>query len=171
MQGENQDFLASFQDVVADTIFIGSSRDDLLTEIRTNMWRITLSQVQCEALTTSDLLNLFVKIVENRQQQLNQVNIDHGVIFSLWFDEQALQFRFHLVSDFHERLPFGCQLNILPTPEPILDRYLQYPYHETIPWEALQEVSEVEGDPDAEEPFVLDVYQMKLSPHQPVSFW
>lgn len=171
MQEANHDWLASFQDVREDAIFIGSSLDDLPAEIRTNQWLLTLSQEQCEYLTTADLLHLFVKIVANRQRQLDQAGCDHGMIFYLWFDEQALQLRFNLISDFHERLPFGCQLNILPTPEPILDRYLHYPYHETIPWEDLQEVSEGERAPDAEEPVVLDIFQLNLSPHQPVPFW
>jgi hypothetical protein len=171
MQRTNQDFLASFQDVIGDIMFIGSSRDDLSAEIRTNMWRITLSDEQCEYLTTSDVLTLFERIVENRQQQLDQAKADHGMIFYLWFDEQALRLRFNLISDSHEHLPFGCQLNVLPAPEPILDRYLHYSSHETVPWSNLHEVPQEWRADDEEKAFVLDVYQMKLSPHQPVSFW
>jgi len=111
------------------------------------------------------------KVVENRQQQLDQGNSNHGMIFYLWFDEQALQLRFNLISDFHERLPFTCQLNVLPTPGPILDRYLHYPYHEMIPWDALHDVSRVKSDPDTQESVVLDIAQLKLSPHQLVRFW
>lgn len=171
MQNANQDLLASFQEVITDELFIGSSRDDLPNEIRINKWLITLSHEQCQSLTISGLLTLFERIIENRQQQLDRANANHGMIFYLWFDEQALQLRFNLISASHEHLPFGCQLNILPTPEPILDRYLHYSYHETIPWSELHEVSQEWKADEEEKPFVLDVYQMKLSPHQPVSFW
>ena len=54
------------------------------------------------------ILILFERIIENRQQQLDQANTDHGMIFYLWFDELALQLRFNLISDAHERLPFGA---------------------------------------------------------------
>lgn len=171
MQEAIQGFLAPFQDVRTDEIVIGSSRDDLLTETRANQWLMTLSHEQCQSLTISDLLTLFERIIENRQQQLDQANVDHGMIFYLWFDEQALQLRLNLISDSQERFPFGCQLNVLLTPESILDRYLHYSYHEAIPWDELHEVSQEWKADDGEKPFVLDVYQMKLTPHQPVSFW
>jgi hypothetical protein len=171
MQEAIRGFLAPFQDVITDEIVIGSSRDDLLTETRANQWLITLSHEQRQSLTPSDLLMLFEKIIENRQQQLDQTKTEHGMIFYLWFDEQALQLRFNLISDSHKSLPFRCQLNVLPTPEPILDRYLHYAYHAAIPWNELHEVSQEGKIDDGEKPFVLDMYQMKLSPHQPVSFW
>ena len=171
MQEANQDFLAAFQEVITDKIVLGSSRDDLLTETKTNQWLITLSHEQCQSLTSSDLLLLFERIIENRQQQLDQANTDYGMIFYLWFDEVALQLCFNLISDAHERLPFGCQLNVLSTPEPILERYLHFSFHEVIPWSQFQEVSEGRDGKDEENEYVLDVYQLKLSPHQPVTFW
>jgi hypothetical protein len=79
--------------------------------------------------------------------------------------------RFNLISDFHEHLPFACQLNVLSAPEPILDHYLRYSYHEAILWGELHEVAPDGNDDDLKKPVVLDVYQMHLPPHQPVSFW
>jgi len=83
------------------------------------MWMIAFSDDQCASLTTSDLLGLFERIINNRQQQLDQAPVNHGMIFYLWFDEQAIQLRFNLILDFHEHLPFGCQLNVLSAYERI----------------------------------------------------
>ncbi len=49
MQEANLDLLTLFQDVRADKISIGSSRDDLSAERKAN-WGITLSHEQCEYL-------------------------------------------------------------------------------------------------------------------------
>jgi hypothetical protein len=170
MQDANQDFLASFQEVITDELSIGSSRDDLPIEIKANTWLITLSHEQCQSLTTSDLLTLFERIIENRQQQLDRTKADHGMIFYLWFDEQALQLRFNLISDYHERLPFGAQYHVLSTPEPIFERYLRSSFHEGIAWSELQEVSEEWNEEETKE-YVLDVYQLKLTPQKPASLW
>jgi hypothetical protein len=171
MSGVPGDWLASYYDVIEARIFIGSTENDLPAEIRTNMWGIALSEQECGYLTTADLLDLLTKVIENRRQQLDQANSDHGMIFYLWFDEQALQLRFNLISDFHKRLPFACQLNILMTPQPILDRYLRYPYHETMPRDALHEVAEVSGGPDTQEPVVLDVTLLRLSAQHETRLW
>jgi len=171
MSKASQDLITLFEDVITDTMFIGSSRDDLAKEIRTNMWGIALSDEQCELLTTSDLLDLVARITKTRQQQLDQANGDHGMVFYLWCDQQALQLRFNLISDVHEHLPFACQLNLVTTPEPILDRYLRMPSHEEILRRGLQDVSEAYTDDAAERPLQLDVYQLRLDPHHPLPSW
>ena len=169
MQDANQDLLASFQEVITDELFIGSSGDDLPLEMA-NKWWITLSHEQCQSLTTSDLLTLFERIIENRQQQLDRANADHGMIFYLWFDEQAFQLRFNLISDSHEHLPFRAHYHVLSTPEPIFERYLRFSYHESLPWSELQEVSEEWNDAEEKE-YVFDVYQLKLAPQKPILLW
>ena len=152
---------------MSDTIFIGSTPDDLAAETACNMWRISLSQEETAALTTKDIVAFLDQVIENRRQQLDRAQVGHGLVFYLWFDAQAGQLRFNVISDFHSRLPFESRVNYVATPESIVERFLRDPYHDGIPIgevdeEAAGACSRIVDEPT--QPHVVDVYKVSLLP-------
>jgi hypothetical protein len=158
------DPLADFDEIITDKIFIGTDTNDLQEEIRQNTWWISLSQQQVEQLTPDDLREFINRIIDNRRQQVLTAQTDHGMYFYLWFDEMACQLRFSLISDVHEKLPFGCNVNQIATPDGIIGAFLSSPYHRGIPVtefveEPLNVTDVVES---SSEIFTLDVYVVHL---------
>ena len=90
------------------------------------------------------------------------------VIFYAWFDEQAGQLRFNLLSDVHEDLPFGCRIRKHTTLTPILKQFLESTTLDGIPFDELiiEDIStdDVTAQEEIEPPsnFVLDVFVTPL---------
>jgi hypothetical protein len=127
--------LLKLTDILHDTIFIGTTVDELTTELSTNTWRISLSSTERTALSGNDLVNFFDEIIQDRHEQLRQSNVKHGLIFYLWHDRQASQLRFSLISDFHKKLPFQAETVSASLVE-IIHEFLRSPDH--IPFSELE---------------------------------
>ena len=145
-------------------LYIGSSPDDLAREIANNMWLIGLSAEESGTLTAEILRTFLERVIANRQQQLDRANADHGMILYAWYDEQARQLRFNLISDYNDRLPFGCQLHVVDTPDAIIARCLECQQHGAIlvpDWcEDAAEPSSSSDEPRLS--YVLNVYRQDL---------
>lgn len=145
------DFLIELEDIVYDSLFIGGHKDDLNKEISANRWSISLSRQLASQLTVSDFMNFFHKVIEDRQQQILKSNSDHGMLLYVWFDWQASQLRFNLISQIHERLPFNGKIEILDELETIINEFIHFPYHDGIPiGETANEGNDVQADFDRE---------------------
>ncbi|MFC8688881.1 hypothetical protein [Brevibacillus porteri] len=145
------DFLIELEDIVYDSLFIGGHKDDLNKEISSNMWSISLSMQLASQFTVSDFMNFFHKVIENRQEQIFKSNSDHGMLLYVWFDWQASQLRFNLISQIHKRLPFSGKIEILDELEPIINEFIDFPYHDGIPIvETTNEGDDVQADFDRE---------------------
>ncbi|BAH44687.1 conserved hypothetical protein [Brevibacillus brevis NBRC 100599] len=141
------EFLIELEDIVYDSLFIGGHKDDLNKEISANRWSISLSMQLASQFTVFDFMNFFRKVIENRQQQILKSNSDHGMLLYVWFDWQASQLRFNLISQIHERLPFSGKIEILDELEPIINEFIHFPYHDGIPiGEAANEGNDVQAD-------------------------
>jgi len=141
-----QDFFRELDEIIAEPIFVGDSVDDLKEEINVNMWWIGATAEVLETLSVNEILDFIVQLTDNRREKMRQANTDHGMYFYLWFDDQAGQLRFNLISDFHTDLPFGATLNIIDTPVAIVGDFLtQYVAPSPRP-----------------DPYVLDVFMAHL---------
>ncbi len=152
-------FVDYLGDVVAARIYIGASEADLEEEIRRNMCGISLTGQQAEALSEEDLLTFISEVITHWRRQVERADAGHGMVFYLWFDEMACRLCFNLISDYHERLPFGCRVETIRTPVPIVRSFLASGHHDGIPGSELIEVAPGEGIPDADPAqFVLPAY-------------
>lgn len=149
-------YFKNLEDIITDPIFIGSSKEDLNEEISHNMWRISLGQELASQINTNEFVDFFNRVIDNRQNQLRSLNGKQGMIFYLWFDWMAIQLRFNLISSIHQKLPFGCELELLDSMEPIIEEFLAYPFLNGLPIEGYSDGSE-------EKPYVLKVYIKKLN--------
>ena len=159
-------FVDHLANVLTDRIYIGSSEADVDEEIRQNMWRISITEEDAKTLSQEDFLTFISEVISDRRTQIEEARTGHGMIFYLWFDEQACQLRFNLISDFHRRLPFECRLEPLGSPEPIIRSFLESSYHGGIPWSEVEEVLPGEEIPEVTPAqFVLPVYT-DIIPHR-----
>lgn len=153
--------ITDFKEIIESPIFIGCDKKLLDAEISTNMWAISFDN-QIKDTSMDKLLEFINNLVDKKKQQVSELNISCTVIFYLWFDEMASQLRFNIISDSHNKLPFGCELNIINSPQSILAQFLQSQHSPEISWNELEE--NTEDFDDAEEyRFVLDVFVMQLN--------
>lgn len=172
MRMDNDGFLNRLRDIVTDKIYIGSARSELSQEIRTNMWCISATQKECMETRKEDLISFINEVISNRRNQVRNSYSQHGMIFYLWFDEQAIQLRFNLISDFHEHLPFECSMRLVDQPNSVIEAFLQFPYHDGIPMVELRGVDlddviaesgvKLSSHEISNDDYVLDVYRVDL---------
>lgn len=153
---DKYEYFKNLEDTITDPIFIGSSKEDLDKEISNNMWRISLEQELASRININDFVDFFSMVIDNRQNQIKVSSGQHGMTFYLWFDRMASQLRLNLISTIHQRLPFGCELELLDRMEPILYEFLAYPFLNGLPIEGYSDGSD-------EKPYVLKVYVKKLN--------
>lgn len=125
-------------------------------EITKNMWAISLDPTAIEKLVVQDFIKFLTKFLEKKEQQILQKHINGPVVFYMWFDEMAAQLRFNTIADFNNKLPFGCDVEVIDSPEPIIKDFLTSHYHDGIPWSELEPLED--NADDDEPPFVLKVF-------------
>lgn len=156
-----QEFLKDLNEIIEDEIFIGSTIEDLNHEISQNHWSFSMSQELANDFTVEELKDFFIKVIDNRTNQIANSKSNHGMFFYFWFDWQSSRLRLNLISDFHERLPFGREYNVFNYLEPIIEEYLNYSYHDgIISMGASDEDKETEEDIEVNP---LNVFVKKIS--------
>ena len=153
-----EDFLKELDEIIEDRLYIGDSIDDLNDEVSQNTWSISMGQELANELTTEDLKLFFNQFQNNRKEQILK-NSDHNMIFYVWFDWQSARLRFNLISDFHNKLPFGGKYKVIENIEPILNKFLQFPYHDGFPIVEIEE-EVAEDDVNIE---LFDVYSVIIT--------
>jgi len=159
-------FFDSLAAIIGDPMYIGRSSADLDQELRTNTWSISCSLEQAQQLTLNDFLQFFEQVIENRRQQLQAAQSVYGMLFYLWYDEQAIQLRFGLISDFDGYLPFSASVNRVPSMVSIIEEFLLSHHHDGIPWQEL-EIDDFDATapilhPDDDLKPILDVFVLNL---------
>ncbi len=133
-------------------------------EIYHNMWCISLEGNLIESITLEQLKHFIDKLIENREQQLKNINFYRNVVFYMWFDQQALQLRFNIITGDVKSLPFVCKVQLHTTPESILNNFINI-VRDVAHFGDQIEFFNSEDGPDEdenEEEYILDVFVKKL---------
>lgn len=149
------EFLDSCNDIVSDKLYFGKSTDDINEEISNNMWSFSIPEEIKKEFTIEDLNNLFIKIVDNRKVQV--IKKDHSMKFYLWYDEQAFQLRFNLISAYNDNLPFSCNYVILNDIKQIFKNFLKREKN-YISWDECKEIDFNEDESYENVNNILEVY-------------
>ena len=159
-----QEFFADLKEIITDKIYIGDSVSELQDESSNNKWGISISQELCEITKKQELLDFFEAVIENRKEQILNSKKNHGMLFYLWFDEQAGELRFNLISEFHTKLPFRAKYNVIDKPDEIIEDFLNYKYHDGIPFEDFVEVTEENNSEEKfdESKYIFNVYCLNI---------
>ncbi|HLJ31081.1 MAG TPA: hypothetical protein VKU36_01465 [Candidatus Babeliales bacterium] len=147
--------------IFSDTLCLSGEQSE---EIDHNMWCISLEGNLIESITVEQLKHFVDKLIENREQQLKDINSSKSAVFYMWFDQQALQLRFNVITGDIKSLPFSCKVQLNATVEPILNNFI-----ETVK-DVVQFGDQIEffnsqnwdDEDDNEEEYILDVFAKKL---------
>jgi hypothetical protein len=155
------EFLQDLEEIVVDPLFIGDCEDDKDQEIANNMWKISISNELGTQLSVKDFIDFFEKVISNRRKQIKISNNNLGMLFYAWFDLQAAQLRFNLISDYDSKLPFGCEIETIDNLEPIIEEFLSFPNHDGFPFEEVSD--EDEGIEEEQRSDTLKVFLYKIN--------
>lgn len=151
-----------WDDIIQDTVFIGQSAEDLNQEIETNTWLISMSNIERASTAPETLMRFFEAVMDNRRAQIRHAQASHGMWFYVWHDQQAAQLRFSLISDVHQRLPFGGE-TIFAELASLVEEFLRSPA--AMPWPAFDtfDISLNEYSPEYNvPPYVMPVFCVQL---------
>jgi hypothetical protein len=154
---DKEEFFQDLEEIVVDPMFIGDSEDAIDQEIANNTWSISVSNELVTQLSVKDFIVFFGEVISNRRKQINFCNKD--MLFYVWFDWQAAQLRFSLISDYHSKLPFSCEIETIVNLEPIIEEFLSFSYHDGLPTEEICE----EDKSEEENNNPLKVYLCKIN--------
>lgn len=150
---------------------LGSVVNDLLClsgeqseEIYHNMWCISLGGHLIETITFDQLKYFIDKLIENRQQQFKNINVHKGAVFYMWFDQQALQLRFNIITGDVQSLPFGCKIRLNNEFEAIVNNFINTAKDVALGGDDIEFFnSEDWNDEDEDEgEYILDVFVKNL---------
>jgi len=97
------------------------------------MWCISLCSELAKIITLKNFSSFIERIIANRREQIKAITPATNMLFYIWFDEQASQLRFNIISNDGTGLPFKCKVILIDDYTPILKAFLEYPYHGGIP--------------------------------------
>ncbi len=128
----------------------------LLNPVANNVHAYTEDFAQIVML--DELVAFVRRLIKERCKQLAGLNVD-SALFYLWFDEQAAQLRFNIISDIHASLPFQCATRKIGDVTPILEQLLS-----SICSEEEIVLLNADDEHEDEEAFVLNVFTTILAP-------
>lgn len=164
--------LADLQYVLQGSICITGDESCMQEEIYHNMCALTFSEDLILTIQIEDLQTFLADLLIQRNAQVCAQNPTTPATFYLWFDEQTLQLRFNLLSGADRALPFGCTVNQMDTPEPILQNFITTTRRVMVEGDVIEyfEPGDEGFDDDADEDpkkYVLDVYAVTLNAPSP----
>lgn len=161
MGQEKEEFLRGLDEVVEDRLYVSNAPADIGRECRANLWCISIGGSLADQLTVDELADFLQTVKNNRREQLLAHPNQRPMLFYVWYDGQAGQLRFSLVSETDIGLPFGCKLQPVDAVTRILQLCLESPHLDGIPFEELREVPLDEPSEELEE-FVLEIFSERL---------
>lgn len=137
-------------------ILITHDYSELKKEIDSNMWCLSLSDTYTP---NASELNFFLnRFFEELQIRIHKKQLIGPIVFYLWFDALASQLRFNVISNTDKRLPFGCDYQIVETPDCIIDNFLK-----ATPYLILDDLSIDNEQDEINSRYLLDVFIKKLN--------
>ena len=146
--------------ILEEPIFLTGDRSLIKEEISHNMWVLSFSDNLINRLEVQDLEEFLSQLLKKRTVQLMQLYQNQSATFYFWFDKQASQLRFNIISGSNAPLPFGCKLILLDSPESILKDFISTSREYAINGDVIEffdSSDDLENDNDEPE-YVLDVY-------------
>src|SRR5580704_2671137 len=110
--------LDQLETIISDRLCLSGVQSE---EIHHNMWCISLDSDFIGKITLKQLRYFVDRLIENREQQLKDINVHGNVVFYMWFDQQALQLRFNIITGDVYSLPFRCKIRVNNAYKIVLD--------------------------------------------------
>jgi len=122
--GDKEALFKDIQEIKSDRLFITDSVDNLEEEVKNNCWSISMKKEIASACEVDEVIEFLRDVKADRREQLKKSEYKVGLIYYLWFDEQAGQLRFNFINSNHDRLPFAARLAFVDTENEIISDFL-----------------------------------------------
>ena len=148
-----------FKYILDESFVLTGALDEHKYETEHNMWAMGFAHTQALSITEHDLITFFGLLHTRIQRQLRDSGNKFCVTLYVWFDEQAGQLRFNVISGRVVKLPFGCIVKPVSDSALIIQSFLSSPYLHGIPEDEVEDISfgHDRNDDDTIE-YVLPVY-------------
>ena len=156
-----------WQEFETSEIFIATDISNLRQEIENNCIYLFYPETFSDLPGVEEFAEFLSRVRKNRQQQLIKSGKNVELIYYSWFDEQAGHFIFNIINSEHEKLPFGCLLDIVADERQIIEKFLSSFGETGIPWSDLKETGENDNQPPGIEEYILPVYKSKITIENP----
>ena len=147
---------------VIESPIVITNNESIEIETDCNMWTIGISESLIDKLSVQDLEGFINELLKKRSNQLADLGKKRAVTFYLWFDAQALQLRFNLISSINKPLPFGCELIFLKTSTLILQDFITTTKSVALQEEQVEYINLEDDSDDDDDNFTLNVYVIHL---------
>ncbi|HEX4068657.1 MAG TPA: hypothetical protein VHX42_01040 [Candidatus Babeliales bacterium] len=134
----------------------------LSEEIYHNMWCVSLEGNLIESITFKQLKSFVDELIKHRELQLKDKIFLRGVVFYMWFDQQALQLRFNIITGDATSLPFECKIQLQTSPDLILNKFINTVKDVARCGDQIEFFDSKDWEDENEEEYVLDVFVKKL---------
>jgi hypothetical protein len=153
--------------IVHDEPYISGKASAFDQETEHNMWCISIDDVLLRSITERDIVQFFDELISRRSQQLEKNNPQVPVTLYVWFDKQALQLRFNIISGKVEHLPFGCTVHKVDTLYAIVKDFLETTHDVAQHGDKIEIIEPGDegwdDDDDDEVEYTLDVFVVTLN--------
>lgn len=148
-----------------------ATEEELYKELYANAWGIILDNELAKKITSDQLADFISDLVMFRSEEICMIKLTPKATLYFWFDFQALQLCFNILSGEDRKLPFGCHVNLIDNPYPILKEFIKVAYNNALYGNYLGITKIIEkGDPefgkyDEEmdlDKITIDVWKMTL---------
>jgi hypothetical protein len=115
--------------IIHDEPYISGNTAQVHQEIEHNMWCIEVDETLLHSTTIQNLLQFFDNLIDKRSRQIEKNNPSIPATLYMWFDKQALQLRFNILSGIVEHLPFRCTVHKIDSLESIIKDFFDTARH------------------------------------------
>jgi len=120
--------------IFGESIYLSGkiTEDNMYKELYANSWGIIVDDELAKTIKIDELAEFISDLVKFRSKEISMIKPTPKATLYFWFDEMALQLCFNILSGENRDLPFGCKVNFVDSPYPILNLFLKIAYNNAL---------------------------------------
>lgn len=140
-----------------------TSQDQFYKELYANSWGIIVDDEFAKKIKADEIAEFISDLVKFRSKEISMIKpMPHATLY-FWFDQQALQLCFNILSGAKRKLPVDCKINIVDSPYPILKEFIKVAYNNSLYGNYLGITNILEkGDPGYGDDFEMDLSKITI---------
>lgn len=120
--------------IFSESIYLSGkiTEEELYKELYANSWGIIIEPELGKKVSSDQIAEFIIDLVKFRSEDICMIKPLLKATLYVWFDFQALQLCFNILSGENRTLPFGCNINIIDNPYPILEDFIKVVYNNAL---------------------------------------
>jgi len=148
-----------------------TSQDQFYKELYANSWGIIVDEEFAKKITDDEIAEFISDLIKFRSQEISMIKPTLQATLYFWFDEMALQLCFNILSGKNIKLPFGCKINIVDSPYPILKQFLKAVRDNDLHGNYDEFTFVEKGDPSFDDDYEVDLSKITIDVWQITLPW